>query len=385
MTSGATRIVVTGGGSGGHTMPAVAAIRALLAGGRFEPVYVGSEGGIEREAADGLGLPFHAIRTGKLRRARHWYGLFTPRNVADVFNVAVGWWQAWRLLRRLRPAVVLSTGGFVAVPVVYAAWALRIPTVIHEQTVQFGLANRLCARAATRIALSTELSLELLRPGWREKALVTGNPVREEITAGDPVRARERFGLNPDLPTVLVSGGAQGAEVINRTVREALADLLDVCNVVHPTGRGSGLTTTHAALAEAASEIAPGKPGTYFASEFFDASEMGDAYAAASLMVGRSGAGTTNDLAVTGTPAVLVPLVPTGGDEQRKIAERFRSAGAAVVVPTDELTAERLVGEVRTLLDDGERLDRMAAAARGLAHANAAEALVELVYGAAVE
>jgi UDP-N-acetylglucosamine--N-acetylmuramyl-(pentapeptide) pyrophosphoryl-undecaprenol N-acetylglucosamine transferase len=377
------RVVVTGGGSGGHTMPAVAAIRAMQSGGGFDPVYVGSATGIESEAAAEAGVPFHAIRTGKLRRARRWYGLFTPRNAADVFNVVAGWWQAWRLLRSLRPAVVLSTGGFVAVPVVYAAWALRIPSVIHEQTVQFGLANRLCARAATRIALSNELALELLRPAWREKAVVTGNPVRPEIEAGSDERARERFGLNPSLPTVLVSGGAQGAETINRTVRDALADLLAMCNVIHPTGRAAALTTTYAVVVEAAREAGHGKPGHYHPAEFFDADTMGDAYAAATLMVGRSGAGTTNDLALTGTPSILVPLVPTGGDEQRKIAEWFRSAGAAVVIPNDDLSAERLVSEVRALLEDRERLEQMSSAARGLARRNAAEALVGLVERAA--
>lgn len=377
------RVVVTGGGSGGHTMPAVAAIRAMQASGGLEPVYVGGATGIESEAAAGAGVPFHAIRTGKLRRARHWYGLFTPRNAADVFNVVAGWWQAWRLLRSLRPSVVLSTGGFVAVPVVYAAWALRIPSVIHEQTVQFGLANRLCGRAATRIALSNELALELLRPAWREKAVVTGNPVRPEIESGSAPNATERFGLNTSLPTVLVSGGAQGAETINRTVRDALAELLTVCNVIHPTGRGAGLTTTYAVLADAARDAAEGKPGHYHPAEFFDAAEMGDAYAAASLMVGRSGAGTTNDLALTGTPSILVPLVPTGGDEQRKIAEWFRSAGAAVVVPNEELSSERLVAEVRALLGDRERLEAMGEAARGLARRDAAAALVGLVEGAA--
>jgi UDP-N-acetylglucosamine--N-acetylmuramyl-(pentapeptide) pyrophosphoryl-undecaprenol N-acetylglucosamine transferase len=252
----------------------------------------------------------------------------------------------------------------------------RLPIVVHEQTVQFGLANRLCAPAATRIALANELSYESMRPKWKAKSTVTGNPIRPEVLEGDAKRAAERFGTAPGLPTLLVTGGAQGAESINRAVRDALPALLERCNVVHVCGAGKGLETTLAVLQEAAAGMEA--PANYHVAEFLDGESLGDAYALAALVVSRSGAGTTNELAGVGRPAILVPLVPTGGDEQRKIARRFEDAGAALVVPTEEL-GDRLADAVTTLIADDARLTAMAQAARTLAPDDAARKLAELV------
>ena len=373
--------LVTGGGSGGHTMPALATSRRLRDERGVEVVYVGSHTGIEREAATQAGFPYHAITTGKLRRASNPLGLLTRKNLADVFNVLRGLAQARGLLRRLKPAVVLATGGFVTVPVVWAARLRRVPIVVHEQTVQFGLANRLCAPAATTIALATELSFESMRPKWREKSVVTGNPIRPEVLSGDPARAAQRFGIRPELPTLLVTGGAQGAEAINRAVRDALPRLLAACNVVHVCGAGKGLDTTLEVLQDA--PTGDEARGAYHVAEFLDGESLGDAYALAALVVSRSGAGTTNELAGVGRPAVLVPLVPTGGDEQRKIARRFADAGAAIVVATEDLTADRLADEVSALIGDDERLEQMGAGARTLAPGDAAGRLADLVVDAA--
>jgi UDP-N-acetylglucosamine--N-acetylmuramyl-(pentapeptide) pyrophosphoryl-undecaprenol N-acetylglucosamine transferase len=379
MTDGTKAVtLVTGGGSGGHVMPALATTRRLQAGG-VAVVYVGSHTGVERQVASEAGLPYHAITTGKLRRARRWWGLFTRENVADVVNVVRGLAQSRRLVRRLHPDAVLATGGFVTVPVVWAARMRRVPIVVHEQTVQFGLANRLCAPAATRIALATELSYESMRPAWREKSVVTGNPIRPEVLAGDRTRGAERFGARGDLPTLVVTGGAQGSEVVNSSVRDALPRLLEIANVVHICGAGKGLETTRAVLERAATALGDATPGNYYVTDFVDGAALGDAYALADLVLSRSGAGTTNELAGVGRPAVLVPLVPTGGDEQRKIARRFADAGAAVVVPNEEMSADRLIAEVAPLIGDAERLTRMGAAARTLAPGDAAGRLAQLV------
>ena len=372
----AAPVLVTGGGSGGHTMPALATSRRLRDDGAAEVVYVGSHTGIERQAATEAGFPYHAITTGKLRRASNPLGLLTRKNLADVVNVARGLAQSRKLLRALGPRAVLATGGFVTVPVVWAARMRRVPIVVHEQTVQFGLANRLCARSATRIALATELSLDSMRPAWRKKSVVTGNPIRPEVLTGDAARGAERFGVNPELPTLLVTGGAQGAESVNRAVRGALSQLLATCNVVHVCGAGEGLDTTLPVLREAADGI--DTPGRYHVIEFMDGESLGDAYALAALVASRSGAGTTNELAGVGRAAILVPLVPTGGDEQRKIARRFEEAGAAVVIATEELEG-RLTDTVAGLIGDAERLRTMGAAARTLAPDDAAGKLAGLV------
>jgi len=159
------------------------------------------------------------------------------------------------------------------------------------------------------------------------------------------MNAVHRWRLNPDLPTILVVGGAQGAEVINRAVLGSMDSLLARCNVLHQAGTGRGLTTTAATLAARAESLGSTQ-GIYLVSEFFDAEELGDAYAVACLAIGRSGAGTTNELAANKIPAILVPLVPTGGDEQRKIADHLRVAGAALIVPSEDLNGVSLRTEV---------------------------------------
>jgi UDP-N-acetylglucosamine--N-acetylmuramyl-(pentapeptide) pyrophosphoryl-undecaprenol N-acetylglucosamine transferase len=376
----AIRVVVTGGGSGGHAMPAVATINQLRDTNGLEIKYVGSHRGVERQIARSAGVEYHPIHAGKLRRARRWYGLLTGRNAADMLEVLRGLWQSFGLLGRLRPSVVLATGGFVTVPVVWAARLRRIPVVIHEQTVQFGLANRLCAPAATRIALSTPLSRDGMRPAWREKATITGNPVRADILTGDPERGRARFGLTAELPTIFVTGGALGSETLNRAVLDALEDVLEFANVVHQCGAAAGLTTNHEKLAAASTS---GAAGTYSVSEFLEADAMGDAYAVCFLVVCRSGAGTTNELAATGRPALLIPLVPAAADEQRRIARRFAEAGAAIVVSSEDFTGSRLTAGTRELLADPDRLTAMTTAARSLAPGDAAQALAELVLRAA--
>ena len=258
----------------------------------------------------------------------------------------------------------------------WAARLRKVPVVIHEQTLQLGLANRLCAPAATHIALSTPLSYDMLRPAWRRKATVTGNPIRTGVLQGERSRAVERFALAPDLPTVVITGGALGSEKVNRAVLEVLPDLLGLANVIHQCGTAPGLTTTFRELAAAGDTAAA---GTYALSEFLDADAMGDAYAVASLVVSRSGAGTTNELAATGRPALLLPLVPTGGDEQRRIARSFAAAGAALVVEDDAFSGSRLAAEIRHLLAAPDRLAAMGTAAASLAPGDAAGALADLV------
>lgn len=371
-------IVVTGGGSGGHTMVASATIAHLLQHQLAEVAYIGSHHGVEGPTARALGVPFFGIRTGKLRRASAWYRMVTLRNAMDAFNVSAGLAQAALLLARLRPAIVLSTGGFVAVPVVWAAAALRIPVVVHEQTLRLGLANRLSAGLARGIAVANELALGSLPARFRGKAVITGTPIRAGILAGSAAHAIERFLLRENLPTVLVTGGAQGAETLNRAVLEALPALLHECNVIHQCGAGAGLQTDQAVLLAAARSCAA-TPGRYWSKPFLAEDEMVDAYAVSALVVARSGAGTTNELAATAKPAVLVPLVPASGDEQRRSARRLEALGAAIVVPNVELSGARLFSEVNALLRDPERRRSMALAIGTLAPQQATAKLVELL------
>src|SRR3989440_1129928 len=210
-------IVIAGGGTGGHTSPGLAVAAALRARG-VACEWIGSRTGLEARRAPEAGIPYHAIRTGKLRRALAW------QNLPDVFvNAPAGVLQAWRLLRRLRPRVVLATGGFVALPVALAGALARVPVVVHEQTAVPGLANRVAARVAHRVAVTFAESAGFF---GRAATVVTGNPLPPQLRTGSRAAALQRFGFDPPLPLRYVTGGPQGSHAINRAIGEGLAERL---------------------------------------------------------------------------------------------------------------------------------------------------------------
>ena len=363
-----TPIVIAGGGTGGHTSPGLA-VAALLRERAIAIAWIGSRAGVEARRAPERSIPYFAIPTGKLRRAWAW------QNVADLLvNVPAGVLGAARLLRRLRPRVVFATGGFVALPVVVAAAALRIPIVIHEQVTVPGLANRIAARLARRIAITFA---ESARHFPAARTVVTGNPLRPELRAGSRAEAAARFGLDPALPLVYVTGGAQGAQRINRAVGEILAPLLGRAQVIHQcgdnpaTGDRQWLETRRAALPPALASRSTIVPWV--------GTELAGIYAAAALVVARAGAGTVNECCQLGVPALYIPLPGTRGDEQTANARLVERAGGAVVLPQSELTPERLLAEIQRLLLDPQRLKQMGEHARTLAVPDAAERLVALL------
>jgi UDP-N-acetylglucosamine--N-acetylmuramyl-(pentapeptide) pyrophosphoryl-undecaprenol N-acetylglucosamine transferase len=315
------------------------------------------------------GLPYHAIATGKLRRYWAW------RNLTDLaVNVPAGVFQARRLLRGMRPRVVFGTGGFVALPVVAAAASLRIPVVIHEQTAMPGLANRLAARAAHRIALAWDVAAAHFPRG---RVVVAGNPVRAELRDGSRADAIARFGLDPSLPLVYLTGGAQGAHRINRIVGEAIERLLPHAQVVHQCGDNPE-TGDRRWLEGRRAALPPPLAARYHVVPYLHA-ELAGVYAAASLVIGRAGAGTVNECCQLGVPALYVPLPGTSGDEQTANARLVERAGGCVVLPQSELTAASLVDRVVGLLRDPARLKEMGERARALAVPDAAERLAEVI------
>jgi UDP-N-acetylglucosamine--N-acetylmuramyl-(pentapeptide) pyrophosphoryl-undecaprenol N-acetylglucosamine transferase len=232
------RVIVTGGGTGGHTYPALTTIRTLrarlaAAGNEPDVLWVGVADGLEARVARREGIPFTAITTGKLRRSPnlHEWG----RNLADAFRVPLGIFQAIMIVVRTRPAVVFSTGGYVSVPIGIAAWMTRRPLVMHEQILTLGLANRILARLADRVLLSHESSIDHLPARARTRAVVTGNPVRPEILSGNRDRALAAYHLDPRLPLVYVTGGAQGAVQVNNLIADILPGLLPNSGGAHGT------------------------------------------------------------------------------------------------------------------------------------------------------
>jgi UDP-N-acetylglucosamine--N-acetylmuramyl-(pentapeptide) pyrophosphoryl-undecaprenol N-acetylglucosamine transferase len=364
------RVVLAGGGTGGHTSAGLAIAAGLRGrlGERVQLDWIGSHAGLEATRVPAAGVRYHAIATGKLRRA------VDVRNLTDLgVRVPAGLAQAWLLLGRLEPDVVVATGGFVSVPTALAAAARRRRLLVHEQVAVPGLANRLIARVADRVAITFEVSAPAFPA---RKVVVTGNPVRPELTAGDPKRAFAGFGLDPAVPLVYVTGGAQGSHRINRVVGAALAPLVGGCQLVHQCGTNEyGDAAWLAAQAEA---LPPGARTRYRVVPFVT-DALADLYAAAALVVGRAGAGTVSELCAVGRPAVLIPLPGARGDEQTANARILADAGAAVLLPDRDLSPERLVGTVRELIAAPGRLEQMAARARSLARPDAAERLVDLI------
>jgi UDP-N-acetylglucosamine--N-acetylmuramyl-(pentapeptide) pyrophosphoryl-undecaprenol N-acetylglucosamine transferase len=372
-------------------------------------LWIGSSDGVERRAAAAAGIDYVAIPTGKLRR---YLTLATPR---DLVRLPRGLLAARAALVGFRPNVVFSTGGFVSVPAVLAARWLSIPCLTHEQTVTVGLANRINARFADRIALSYRASSAWLprhpllepdtvadrpdtAPGepllspttqpvearprpwsrrWWSRAplVVTGNPIRPELLHGQPGAAQTFFQLPAALPVVYLTGGARGSHALNTVVGDVLPDLLAVCSLVHQTGP----TENNGDLPrlEAIAAALPGELRTRYRPVAYIGSELADLLALASLVVGRSGAGTIAELAALGKPSVLVPLPGASADEQERNARMLADAGAALALPEAALTPGRLVQSITDLLGHPERLTAMGAAARQFAVPDAATRLVD--------
>lgn len=373
------RILVTGGGSSGHISPALAVIAAaneLATQGECEPIewlYLGGKRGLEEKLVTAAGIPFFGVQTGKLRR------YVSRENLTDLGRIPVGVAQSLKQVRAFRPDVVFATGGYVAVPPVMAARMLGVPVLIHEQTVQIGLANRITAKCATRIAVAWDSALGELTPSQRRRAFVVGNPVRADVFGGDAARgaAWARFVDDADegLPTIYVTGGSQGARIINRAVESALPELLQISRIIHQCGQQpANGEQDFDRLEKAAAALEPALRGRYRL-ERFVRSEINDVFALADLVVSRAGAGTIAEVCALGKAALYVPLVPTGGDEQTRNAAMCVKAGAARVIKQSDLTGDSLLAEVRALLADKKGLAAMGAAAKTLARPGAAEEL----------
>lgn len=366
------RVVITGGGTGGHTSAGLAVAAALGQRG-IECAWIGSRAGIEARRVPEAGIPYHAIPTGKLRRYWDW------QNLTDLLlRVPSGVVQARRLLRKLGPNVLFATGGFVALPAVVAARRLGIPIVVHEQTAVPGLANRIAAGIAHKVAVTfPQLGTEF--PA--DKVVVTGNPLRPELLGGSRESGLARLGLDPALPVIYATGGAQGAHRINRTVGAILEPLLRICQVIHQCGDNAE-TGDHRWLEEQAKGLPVEIRSRYHLRPYVGA-ELRDVYAVASLVVGRAGAGTVNECCHLGLPALYIPLPGTRGDEQTANARLVQAAGGAVVFPQVALTPGGLLESVRGLLTDPPRLKAMGERARSLAVPDAAERIVRLIGEAA--
>ncbi len=360
------RHLVSGGGTGGHVYPALAVAQALRdARPDVELDYVGGVRGFERRlvASHPLAgqLRYHQLVVRSLRSA----GL-SVHAALDPARLAASVPQAWWLLGRLRPAAIFTTGGYLALPLVLAARSRGIPTLVWEGNVLPGRATRAIGRLATRVAVSFPPTLDAF-PG---NSFVSGTPIRS-FEGIDRAAARHALGLDPDDRLLLVFGGSQAVARMNAAVTGALPRLLADWHVLHLAGE-AGM-----AEAGAARHRLPDALRSRYTAEPFLTDRMADALVAADLVLGRAGSSTCAEVAAVGVASILVPY-PYAGAHQQYNARYLAQQGAAVMVPDEELTADRLAAEAAALRADDAR-GAMAEAARRLGRPDAARALAEAV------
>ncbi|HZO91050.1 MAG TPA: undecaprenyldiphospho-muramoylpentapeptide beta-N-acetylglucosaminyltransferase [Chthonomonadaceae bacterium] len=359
------RVVVSGGGTGGHIFPALAVAEALR---RRQPdverLYIGAASGMEAEIVPQHGLPFQGVTAKKLRK------LLSPGTLGVLLSLVKGYWEARTYLRAFRTDVVIGTGGYATAATVLAGQHLGLPTAIVAPDAVPGRTNRFLARGARLICISFPEAAAFYPEG---KTVVTGLPLRAGIVAPPNVTAqaaRCRFpGLAPDRFTVLVVGGSQGARAINNVILEATPALLEAgAQVLHQTGARN----FEAVRAQAQARHLWDRAG-YCPLAFLDDTQMPLAWRAADVVVCRGGMSTLSEVLANGVPAVVVPLPTAYADHQTANARELVKAGAALLRPESGLTAGTLVQELLALRDDPARRQQMAAASRALGRPDAAD------------
>lgn len=362
--SGRHRIVLTGGGTGGHIYPALSVAEQLKGDPEVEAIlYIGAKNHPEEKLARAAGLDFAGLQVSGLPRK------LSPRLLTWGFELSAAVMNAKALLKQFKPTVVLGTGGYASAPPLMAANMLGVPTAVHEPDAHPGLVNRLLSRKAALVSLGMQGAATRIKTGGR--VVFNGNPVRMsfmEERKRDAVSAV--LGLRADLKTVLVTGGSQGAKALNDAVAGCLSRLLDVephLQVVHQCGEKN--------LNDLKEQLPPGlfQSPRYHLRAYFD--DLSMAYASCDLAFTRAGAMTVAELAVSGTPAIFVPYPYAAQDHQTHNARYIESQKAAVVLMQENLSAETLYEQIVALLCDDARLADMRKRMKDLAKPDAARVL----------
>ena len=320
------KIILTGGGTGGHVIPALALVPFLRE--KYHISYIGSKTGIERELVKNypVFLPYYSISTGKLRR------YFSVQNFTDAFRVIKGTKDAFGILRKIQPHIIFSKGGFVSVPVVVAAKMLKIPVILHESDISLGLANKISLPFVSKVCVTFEETLQEV-----ENAVLTGLPIRESILTGNKKTGSELFNFKNDSPVILVMGGSKGSLKINTLIRESL-NLLRDFNIIHITGESN----TDNSL----------EKDNYFQIEFADY-ELPHIFAYADLVISRAGSNTLWELLALNKPNLLIPLSKNASrGDQIQNARSFAAKNYSLVIEEDNLSKEELYKNVETLFEN---------------------------------
>ena len=323
------RIILTGGGTAGHVTPNIALLPRLKELG-YDIHYIGSYNGIEKNLIEQFEIPYHGISSGKLRR------YFSLQNFTDPFRVLKGFGEAKKLIKTLKPDVIFSKGGFVSVPVVIAGKQCRVPTIIHESDMTPGLANKLSIPSASKVCCNFPETLNHLP---KEKAVLTGSPIRQELLTGDRDAALKFCGLDANKPVILIIGGSLGSVIVNQAVRNILPELLKNFQVIHLCGKGK--------VDESLKELKG-----YVQFEYIQ-DELKDLFALADIVISRAGANAICELLALHKPNILIPLsAKASRGDQILNARSFERQGYSIVLEEEELNDSSLLDAITKLYDE---------------------------------
>lgn len=384
------RIVLTGGGTGGHLTPLIAVARYLRQRAEegklpvlepdepdLELIYVGVVTDLDRSILESAGIPFRHVPSGKIRR----YLSGAPMTTVDlVFRLPIGIARALWEMFFLMPEIVFSKGGYGSIPTVIAAWIYRIPVLLHETDLVPGLANRWLSRYASAIAVGFRAAEASFPP---RKVFVTGTPLRAAFQAlPDQATARQRHGLHDRKPVLFITGGSQGAQRINTVALAVLPVLLQDVQVIHQVGE-KNLPAIREFIEADVQQLPDIADYHLFGS--ISEEEMAAAYAAADLVIGRAGGTTLAEVAAAGKPSLLIPLHEAAQQHQFENAYFFREQGAAVVLDETNLTPTLFTATIRRILENPQNIKLMADRVRTLQIPGATEAvgtaLIEMAQG----
>lgn len=325
-------IVLTGGGTAGHVTPNIAMIPRLKELG-YKISYIGSYEGMERKLIEELQIPYYGISSGKLRRYFDW------KNFTDPFRVLKGFGEAKSLLKKLKPDIVFSKGGFVTVPVVIAAKQCKIPVILHESDMTPGLANRLCLSSATKICCNFPETKNNLPA---EKAVITGTPIRQELLQGSREQALAFTGLSGEKPIIAIMGGSLGSVVVNDAVRGILPELLKDFEVIHLCGKGK-------------KDDSLDNVDGYRQYEYIQ-KELADLFAVSDIVISRAGANAICEITALKKPNLLIPLsAKASRGDQILNARSFEKQGFSLVLEEEELSDQILLETIHKLYSQKDR------------------------------
>ncbi len=360
------RVVVIGG----HLSPALSVIEALPKG--YEVLFIGRkyifEGdktlSLEYQTVNSLGIAFASLSTGRLQRK------FTKHTIPSLFKLPGGCLEAVSILHRFKPDVVLGFGGYLEIPVVLAAYILRIPAVIHEQTQEAGLANKICSHFAKKICISWEISRKFF-PEY--KTVLTGNPIHEFKVQNSKFKIQEN-----ELPLIYITGGSSGSHSINVLAEGCIKQLLKHFKIIHQTGDAKEFNDFKR-LSSLREKFSQEEKEKYIIKKFISPSDVLEVLKTADLIIGRAGINTVTELLYAGKPCVLIPLPFSQNKEQLKNAKLLKKVGLAEILEQKSATSDKLLRLIKKITENLENYKKKGKLARALVDVNAADKIIKVL------